>query len=236
MFFYVENYFPEKTYKKSIFIQTYNENRDNSEFVLQLDFKIDENLKNAYDIDFYYDERLFTSDIEQIIFDYYEINFDNKNIDMNKHQLSINSFKHDYQNLDIIFDEKTYLLRKIENFNGEKIKIFNQNYNLIYEKEYQPLKTIKKYENSEYITDELKKMIKSNFMLRNKKNILYFWRLIIKIKFIKKENFMDYMDYMDYSNMMNLQLFLMDEEKRLKEKNKQYFDLYNDDEDDEDDD
>lgn len=169
MFFYVENYFPEKTYKKSIFIQTYNENSDNFEFVLQLDFKIDGNLKNAYDIDFYYDERLFTEDVEKIIFDYYQVDFDNKNIDMNKHQLSINSFKHDYKNLDIIFDDKTYLLRKIENFNGEKIKIFNQNYNLIYEKEYQPLKTIKKHENSEYITDKFKRMTKSNFMLRSKK-------------------------------------------------------------------
>jgi len=49
----------------------------------------------------------------------------------------------------------------------------------------------------------------------------------------KKENFMD---YMDYSQMMNLQLFLMEEKKRLKEKNKQSFDLYNDDEDDKDDD
>lgn len=44
------------------------------------------------------------------------------------------------------------------------------------------------------------------------------------------------MDYMDYSQMMNLQLFLMEEKKRLKEKNKQSFDLYNDDEDDKDDD
>lgn len=169
MILYIENYFPEKTYKKSILIQTYNEYSDNSEFVLQLDFMTDKNLKNVYDIDFYYNEKLFTEDVEKIIFDYYQVDFDNKNIDMNKHQLSINSFKHDYKNLDIIFDDKTYLLRKIENFNGEKIKIFNQNYNLIYEKEYQPLKTIKKHENSEYITDKFKRMTKSNFMLRSKK-------------------------------------------------------------------
>lgn len=32
---------------------------------------------------------------------------------------------------------------------------------------------------------------------------------------------MDFMDYMDYSNMMNLQLFLMDEEKRLNGKKRQ---------------
>lgn len=134
----------------------------NKEFVLQADLKYYQN-KNITG-HCYYNYNLFVDKIKSVIKKELKINFDNKKI--KKYTLQINNLHSDNLRLDLIYQNEKYLIRKIQiRFNEFRYKIFDKNYNLLYE-EFDPNDETKKYrgDGDDYPKEEYnyKKKLHSN--------------------------------------------------------------------------
>lgn len=134
----------------------------NKEFVLQMDLKCYQN-KTVMGY-CYYNDNLFVDEIKNAIKKELKISFDNKKI--NKYTFQIDNLHSDNLHLDLIYQNEKYMIRKIPiTINEFRCKIFDDNYNLLYE-EFDPNDKKKKYrgDGDDYPKEECnyKKKLHSN--------------------------------------------------------------------------
>lgn len=113
----------------------------NKEFVLQMDLKYYQNKTvTGY---CYYNDDLFVDGIKEAIKQEFKINFDNKKI--KKYTLQIDNSHSNNLHLNLIYQNEKYMIRRIPiTINEFRCKIFDENYNLLYE-EFDPNDKTKKY-------------------------------------------------------------------------------------------
>lgn len=113
----------------------------NKEFVLQMDLKYYQNGNVTGHC--YYNDNLFVDEIKSVIKKEFKMSFNNKRI--KKYTLQIDSSHSDHLHLNLIYQNEKYLIRKIPiRFDEYKYKIFDKDYNLLYE-EFDPDDETKKY-------------------------------------------------------------------------------------------
>jgi len=114
---------------KNLEITTCNDSK-NKEFVLQMDLKYYQNGNVTGHC--YYNDNLFVDEIKKVIKKEFKMSFNNKKI--KKYTLQIDSLHADNLHLDLIYQNEKYLIRKIPiRFDEYKYKIFDKDYNLLYE-------------------------------------------------------------------------------------------------------
>ena len=111
------------------------------EFILEFDSHAwEDKLIYGY---YYYNDDLLTSEIKIMLENAFDISFESEKI--KKYTLKIDSLHSDHLHLDLIYQNEKYLIRKIPiRFNEYKYKIFDKDYNLLYE-EFDPDDETKKY-------------------------------------------------------------------------------------------
>ena len=125
---------------KNLEITTCDDSK-NKEFVLQMDLKYYQNGNVTGHC--YYNDNLFVDEIKKQLKNKLKIVFNNKKI--KKYILKLDSSHLDNLHLDLIYQNEKYLIRKIPiRFNEYKYKIFDKDYNLLYE-EFDPDDETKKY-------------------------------------------------------------------------------------------
>ena len=125
---------------KNLEITTCDDSK-NKEFVLQMDLKYYQNGNVTGHC--YYNDNLFVDEIKNTIKKELKISFDNKKI--KKYTLKIDNLHADSLHIDLIYQNEKYLIRKIPiRFDEYKYKIFDKDYNLLYE-EFDPDDETKKY-------------------------------------------------------------------------------------------
>lgn len=134
----------------------------NKEFVLQMDLKYYQN-KNVTG-HCYYNDDLFVEEIKNAIKKELRISFNNKKI--KKYTLRIDNLHSDSLHLDLVYQNEKYMIRRIPiTINEFRCKIFDENYNLLYE-EFNPNDKTKKYrgDGDDYPKEECnyKKKLHSN--------------------------------------------------------------------------
>ena len=125
---------------KNLEITTCDDSK-NKEFVLQMDLKYYQNGNVTGHC--YYNDNLFVNEIKKQLKNKLKIVFNNKKI--KKYILKLDSSHLDNLHLDLIYQNEKYLIRKIPiRFDEYKYKIFDKDYNLLYE-EFDPDDETKKY-------------------------------------------------------------------------------------------
>lgn len=125
---------------KNLEITTCDDSK-NKEFVLQMDLKYYQNGNVTGHC--YYNDNLFVDEIKKQLKNKLKIVFNNKKI--KKYILKLDSSHLDTLHLDLIYQNEKYLIRKIPiRFDEYKYKIFDKDYNLLYE-EFDPDDETKKY-------------------------------------------------------------------------------------------
>lgn len=125
---------------KNLEITTCDDSK-NKEFVLQMDLKYYKNGNVTGHC--YYNDNLFVDEIKKQLKNKLKIVFNNKKI--KKYILKLDSSHLDNLHLDLIYQNEKYLIRKIPiRFDEYKYKIFDKDYNLLYE-EFDPDDETKKY-------------------------------------------------------------------------------------------
>ena len=125
---------------KNLEITTCDDSK-NKEFVLQMDLKYYQNGNVTGHC--YYNDNLFVDEIKKQLKNKLKIVFNNKKI--KKYILKLDSSHLDNLHLDLIYQNEKYLIRKIPiRFDEYKYKIFDKDYNLLYE-EFDPNDETKKY-------------------------------------------------------------------------------------------
>lgn len=128
---------------KNLEITTCDDSK-NKEFVLQMDLKYYQNGNVTGHC--YYNDNLFVDEIKKQLKNKLKIVFNNKKI--KKYILKLDSSHVDNLHLDLIYQNEKYLIRKIPKipigFDEYKYKIFDKDYNLLYE-EFDPDDETKKY-------------------------------------------------------------------------------------------
>ena len=125
---------------KNLEITTCDDSK-NKEFVLQMDLKYYQNGNVTGHC--YYNDNLFVDEIKKQLKNKLKIVFNNKKI--KKYILKLDSSHLDNLHLDLIYQNEKYLIRKIPiRFDEYKYKIFDKDYNLLYE-EFDPDDETKKY-------------------------------------------------------------------------------------------
>lgn len=111
------------------------------EFILEFDSHAwEDKLIYGY---YYYNDDLLTSEIKITLENAFDISFESEKI--KKYTLQIDNLHSDHLHLDLIYQNEKYLIRKIPiRFNEYKYKIFDKDYNLLYE-EFDPDDETKKY-------------------------------------------------------------------------------------------
>lgn len=125
---------------KDINLIKYDKNL-NKEFVLEFDSHAwEDKLVYGY---YYYNDDLLTNEIKIMLENAFDISFESEKI--KKYTLKIDSSHSDHLHLDLIYQNEKYLIRKIPiRFDEYKYKIFDKDYNLLYE-EFDPDDETKKY-------------------------------------------------------------------------------------------
>ena len=155
---------------KNLEITTCDDSK-NKEFVLQMNLKYYQNGNVTGHC--YYNDNLFVDEIKKQLKNKLKIVFNNKKI--KKYILKLDSSHLDNLHLDLIYQNEKYLIRKIPiRFDEYKYKIFDKDYNLLYE-EFDPDDETKKYslDGYKYPKEECnyKKKLYSNefiYLFRNK--------------------------------------------------------------------
>lgn len=113
----------------------------NKEFVLEFDSNAwEDKLVYGY---YYYNDDLLTNEIKIMLENEFDISFESEKI--KKYILKLDSSHLDNLHLDLIYQNEKYLIRKIPiRFDEYKYKIFDKDYNLLYE-EFDPDDETKKY-------------------------------------------------------------------------------------------
>lgn len=125
---------------KNLQITTCDDSK-NKEFVLQMDLKYYQNGNVTGHC--YYNDILFVDEIKKVIKKEFKMSFNNKKI--KKYTLQIDNLHSDHLHLDLFYQNEKYLIRKIPiRFDEYKYKIFDKDYNLLYE-EFDPDDETKKY-------------------------------------------------------------------------------------------
>lgn len=125
---------------KNLEITTCDDSK-NKEFVLQMDLKYYQNGNVTGHC--YYNDNLFVDEIKKQLKNKLKIVFNNKKI--KKYILKLDSSHLDNLHLNLIYQNEKYLIRKIPiRFDEYKYKIFDKDYNLLYE-EFDPNDETKKY-------------------------------------------------------------------------------------------
>ena len=111
------------------------------EFILEFDSHAwEDKLIYGY---YYYNDDLLTSEIKIMLENAFDISFESEKI--KKYTLKIDSLHVDNLHLNLIYQNEKYLIRKIPiRFDEYKYKIFDKDYNLLYE-EFDPDDETKKY-------------------------------------------------------------------------------------------
>lgn len=112
----------------------------------------------------YYNDDLFVEEIKNAIKKELRISFNNKKI--KKYTLRIDNLHSDSLHLDLVYQNEKYMIRRIPiTINEFRCKIFDENYNLLYE-EFDPNDKTKKYrgDGDDYPKEECnyKKKLHSN--------------------------------------------------------------------------
>lgn len=146
---------------KNLEITTCDDSK-NKEFVLQMDLKYYQNGNVTGHC--YYNDNLFVDEIKKVIKKEFKMSFNNKKI--KKYTLQIDNLHSDHLHLDLIYQNEKYMIRKIPiTINEFRYKIFDENYNLLYE-EFDPNDKTKKYrgDGDDYPKEECnyKKKLHSN--------------------------------------------------------------------------
>lgn len=125
---------------KDINLIKYDKNL-NKEFVLEFDSHAwEDKLVYGY---YYYNDDLLTNEIKNVLENEFDIDFESEKI--KKYTLKIDSLHADHLHLNLIYQNEKYLIRKIPiRFDEYKYKIFDKDYNLLYE-EFDPDDETKKY-------------------------------------------------------------------------------------------
>ena len=125
---------------KDINLIKYDKNL-NKEFVLEFDSHAwEDKLIYGY---YYYNNDLLTNEIKIMLENAFDISFESEKI--KKYTLKIDSLHADNLHLDLVYQNEKYLIRKIPiRFDEYKYKIFDKDYNLLYE-EFDPDDETKKY-------------------------------------------------------------------------------------------
>ena len=125
---------------KNLEITTCDDSK-NKEFVLQMDLKYYQNGNVTGHC--YYNDNLFVDEIKKVIKKEFKMSFNNKKI--KKYTLQIDNLHSDHLHLDLIYQNEKYMIREIPiTINEFRCKIFDENYNLLYE-EFDPNDKTKKY-------------------------------------------------------------------------------------------
>lgn len=125
---------------KNLEITTCDDSK-NKEFVLQMNLNYYQNGNVTGHC--YYNDNLFVDEIKKQLKNKLKIVFNNKKI--KKYILKLDSSHLDNLHLDLIYQNEKYLIRKIPiRFDEYKYKIFDKDYNLLYE-EFDPDDETKKY-------------------------------------------------------------------------------------------
>ena len=137
----------------------------------------------------YYNDNLFVDEIKKVIKKELKMSFNNKKI--KKYTLQIDNLHSDNLHLDLIYQNEKYLIRKIPiTINEFRYKIFDENYNLLYE-EFDPNNKTKKYrgDGDDYPKEECnyKKKLYSN-------EFIYLF---------EKVNFLDNLGYSEIKTRIN---------------------------------
>lgn len=113
----------------------------NKEFVLEFDSNAwEDKLVYGY---YYYNDDLLTNEIKIMLENEFDISFESEKI--KKYTLKIDSLNADNLHLNLVYQNEKYLIRKIPiRFDEYKYKIFDKDYNLLYE-EFDPDDETKKY-------------------------------------------------------------------------------------------
>lgn len=146
------------------------------EFVLEFDSHAWENdLIYGY---YYYNDDLLTNEIKIMLENEFDISFESEKI--KKYTLQIDNLHSDHLHLDLIYQNEKYLIRKIPiRFDEYKYKIFDKDYNLLYE-EFDPDDETKKYSLDGY------KYPKEECNYKKKLHSNEFIHLFEKINFLDK--------------------------------------------------
>ena len=160
---------------KNLEITTCDDSK-NKEFVLQMDLKYYQNGNVTGHC--YYNDNLFVDEIKKVIKKEFKMSFNNKKI--KKYTLQIDSLHADNLHLDLVYQNEKYLIRKIPiRFDEYKYKIFDKDYNLLYE-EFDPDDETKKYSLDGY------KYPKEECNYKKKLHSNEFIHLFEKINFLDK--------------------------------------------------
>ena len=160
---------------KNLEITTCDDSK-NKEFVLQMDLKYYQNGNVTGHC--YYNDNLFVDEIKKQLKNKLKIVFNNKKI--KKYILKLDSSHLDNLHLDLIYQNEKYLIRKIPiRFDEYKYKIFDKDYNLLYE-EFDPDDETKKYSLDGY------KYPKEECNYKKKLHSNEFIHLFEKINFLDK--------------------------------------------------
>lgn len=171
---------------KNLEITTCDDSK-NKEFVLQMDLKYYQNGNVTGHC--YYNDNLFVDEIKNEIKKEFKMSFNNKKI--KKYTLKINNLHSDNLHLDLIYQNEKYLIRRIPiTINEFRYKIFDDNYNLLYE-EFDPNDKTKKYcgDGDDYPKEEC-----------NYKKKLYLNEFIY---LFEKVNFLDNLGYSEIKTRIN---------------------------------
>lgn len=163
---------------KDINLIKYDKNL-NKEFVLEFDSHAwEDKLVYGY---YYYNDDLLTNKIKNVLENEFDIDFESEKI--KKYTLKIDSLHADNLHLDLIYQNEKYLIRKIPKipigFDEYKYKIFDKDYNLLYE-EFDPDDETKKYSLDGY------KYPKEECNYKKKLHSNEFIHLFEKINFLDK--------------------------------------------------
>ena len=125
---------------KDINLIKYDKNL-NKEFVLEFDSHAwEDKLVYGY---YYYNDDLLTNEIKIMLENEFDISFESEKI--KKYTLQIDNLHSDHLHIDLIYQNEKYMIRRIPiTINEFRCKIFDENYNLLYE-EFDPNDKIKKY-------------------------------------------------------------------------------------------
>ena len=171
---------------KNLEITTCDDSK-NKEFVLQMDLKYYQNGNVTGHC--YYNDNLFVDEIKKVIKKEFKMSFNNKKI--KKYTLQIDNLHSDHLHIDLIYQNEKYMIRKIPiTINAFRCKIFDENYNLLYE-EFDPNDKTKKYrgDGDDYPKEECnyKKKLHSN-------EFIYLF---------EKVNFLDKLGYSEIKTRIN---------------------------------
>lgn len=171
---------------KNLEITTCDDSK-NKEFVLQMDLKYYQNGNVTGHC--YYNDNLFVDEIKKVIKKELKMSFNNKKI--KKYTLQIDNLHSDNLHIDLIYQNEKYMIRRIPiTINEFRCKIFDENYNLLYE-EFDPNDKTKKYrgDGDDYPKEECnyKKKLHSN-------EFIYLF---------EKVNFLDNLGYSEIKTRIN---------------------------------